>query len=129
MYYERTGKMRVLKYLRESCYHRIECSVANSLTALMRKWYLNSTFQSYSYFQRFQEDADGIMINTSNLMYTWRVEMKERREYKIERRPRWRGIEKRREKHCSNKNYICNQIQKKYIQELISLNCAEDDCL
>ena len=59
----------------------------------------------------------------SNLMYTWRVKMKERREYKIERRPRWRGIEKRREKHCSNKDYTCNQIQKKYIQELISLNC------
>ena len=40
--------------------------------------------------------------------------MKERREYKIERRPRWRGIEKRREKHCSNKNYTCNQLQKLY---------------
>ena len=25
------------KYLRESCYHRIECSAANSLATLMRK--------------------------------------------------------------------------------------------
>ena len=43
-------------------------------------------------------------------MYTWRVEMKERREYQIERRPKWKEIEKLREKHCSNKNYTCNQI-------------------
>ena len=31
------GQREVLKYLRESCYHRIKCSVANSLAALMRK--------------------------------------------------------------------------------------------
>ena len=31
------GQREVLKYLRESCYHCIECSVANSLAALMRK--------------------------------------------------------------------------------------------
>ena len=37
MHYERIGQMGVEKYLRESCYHRIECSAANSLAALMRK--------------------------------------------------------------------------------------------
>ena len=37
MHYERTGGMRVKKYLRENCYHRIECSVTNSLATLMRK--------------------------------------------------------------------------------------------
>ena len=31
------GQMRIMKYLRESCYHCIECSVANSLAALIRK--------------------------------------------------------------------------------------------
>ena len=31
------GQMGAGKYLRESCYHRIECSAANFLTALMRK--------------------------------------------------------------------------------------------
>ena len=35
--HKRTRKMGTQKYLRESCYHRIECSVANSLAALMRK--------------------------------------------------------------------------------------------
>ena len=42
--HKRTRKMGTQKYLRENCYHHIECSVANSLTALMRKWPLNSTF-------------------------------------------------------------------------------------
>ena len=37
MLYERTGQMGAEKYLRESCYHRIKCSAANSLAALMRK--------------------------------------------------------------------------------------------
>ena len=49
MYYEHTGQMGAEKYLRESCYHHIECSVANSLAMLIRKWYLNSCFQPYSY--------------------------------------------------------------------------------
>ena len=44
MHCERTEQMGVGKYLRKSCYHRIECSAANSLTTLMRKWYLNSRF-------------------------------------------------------------------------------------
>ena len=37
MHYQRTGQMKAGKYLRENCYHRIECSVTNSLAALMRK--------------------------------------------------------------------------------------------
>ena len=114
MHYERTKQMGIEKYIRESCYHRIECSVANSLAALMRKWYLNSIFQFYSYSQRLQEGADRIRINTSNLIYTWRVEIKERREYKIERRPRWKGIRELREKYCSTKSCTCNHIQEIY---------------
>ena len=35
--YKRTGGMEAKKYLRENCYHRIECSVANFLATLMRK--------------------------------------------------------------------------------------------
>ena len=31
------GQRGAMKYLRENCYHRIECSVTNSLAALMRK--------------------------------------------------------------------------------------------
>ena len=35
-------KMKTEKYLRKSCYHRIECSAANSLAAFMWKRPLNS---------------------------------------------------------------------------------------
>ena len=70
MHYERTWGIEARKYLRENYYHHIECYVANSLAVLMRKWYLNNAFQ---------EDADGIGINTSNLLSTWRVEMRRER--------------------------------------------------
>ena len=56
-----------MKYLKESCYHRIEWLTATS--------------------QRLQEGVDGININTNNLIYMWRVKMKGRGEYKIEGRP------------------------------------------
>ena len=35
---------------------------------------MNSDFLPYSYSQILQEGADGTMIKTSNLIYTWRVE-------------------------------------------------------
>ena len=35
--HKRIRKMGTQKYLKESCYHRIKYSVANSLVALMRK--------------------------------------------------------------------------------------------
>ena len=37
IHYESRGQKKAMKYLRESCCHRIECSVTNSLAALMRK--------------------------------------------------------------------------------------------
>ena len=36
-------KVGVEKYLRKNCYHRIECSAANSLAAFMWRRLLNST--------------------------------------------------------------------------------------
>ena len=78
-HHESTGQREAMKYLRESCHHRIKCSVAKSLAALMWKWYLDSNFQPYSYSQRFQEGADGTRIKASDLVYMWRVKIKERR--------------------------------------------------
>ena len=37
MHYKRTRQIGVVKYLIESCYHRIESFIANSLAALIRK--------------------------------------------------------------------------------------------
>ena len=36
-YQEGTRQREVMKYLRESCYHHIECSTTNSLAAFMWK--------------------------------------------------------------------------------------------
>ena len=36
-YHEGTEEMRTMKYLKESYYYPIKCSVTNSLAALMRK--------------------------------------------------------------------------------------------
>ena len=36
-YQEGTGQREAIKYLRESYYHCIECSIVNTLAALMRK--------------------------------------------------------------------------------------------
>ena len=36
-YQEEIGQREAMKYLRESCYHDIKGSIANSLAALMRK--------------------------------------------------------------------------------------------
>jgi len=35
--YGSTGQREAMKYLRKSCHHRIKCSAANSLAALMWK--------------------------------------------------------------------------------------------
>ena len=35
VHHKRIGQIGAVKYLRESCYHRIECSAANPLAALM----------------------------------------------------------------------------------------------
>ena len=42
MHCKRTGQMGAKKYLRKSCYHRIECSIANSLATFMWRRPLNS---------------------------------------------------------------------------------------
>ena len=42
MHYECTGRMRARKYLRKGCCHRIKCSIANFLAALMWRRLLNS---------------------------------------------------------------------------------------
>ena len=93
-YLEGTRQREAMKYLRESCYDRIKCSVTNSLAVLMRKWYLNSNFQLYSYSRRLQEGVDRISINTSNLNLHMEGGMRRRRRYKRERNPWGMGIKK-----------------------------------
>ena len=75
-HYRDIGQKRVQNILGESCYHRIKFTAANSLTALMWRWYLNSGYQPYSYYIGIMEGADGTSINTSHLACTWRTRMR-----------------------------------------------------
>ena len=114
--YEGTWQRGTMKYPRENCYHRIEYSVANFLTVLMRKWYLNSNSQLYSYSQRLLEGTDGTRINTNNLVYTWKVKMKEEE-----------SIKKNWERNTVTIRIVVVIKLKSYIQELTSSDCADDD--
>jgi len=40
---------------------------------------MNSNIQSYNCPQRLQGDVDGTRTKASNLIYTWRAEMKQKR--------------------------------------------------
>ena len=132
MHCERIGQMGARKYLRKSCYHRIECSVTNSLAALMRKWYLNNSFQPYIYSLKTlrrcwgRSWCDKDQDQQSNLRVEGRDErkkiVKNRREVLRERD---RGIKKRRTV-ATRTGLVINFD---YIQELISSNCVDDDFL
>ena len=94
----------------KSCYHCIACFAPNLLAVLMWKWYLNSDFQPYSHPQRLQKCADGTSIKEiSNLIYTWKAEMKEGKGVQKGRIPLQKGgSEKQERNHCVTKNLsIC----------------------
>ena len=57
--YEHIERMGAQKYLRENCYHRIKCSVANFLAALMWKRPLNSVALTTSTHRRPKGVSDG----------------------------------------------------------------------
>ena len=87
------GQREAKKYLRENCYYCIKCSTTNHLVTLMRRWYMNSGKQLYSYSQKLQECANGTRTKANNLTYMWTVEMKKRGVYNRERSPIIEGSE------------------------------------
>ena len=52
-------RMGAEKYLKKSCYHRIECSVANSLAAFMWRRPLNSVALAITTHRRPRRVSDG----------------------------------------------------------------------
>ena len=57
---ERTGQMGAGKYLRDSCYHRIKCSAAKFLAALMWGRPLNSAALATLTHRELERVSDGI---------------------------------------------------------------------
>ena len=81
MLYKRTGRMRAKKYLRKSCYHRIECSAANFLAAFMWRRSLNSVALATPTHR----GLEGVSNGTSTQAYKnkWRAKIIQREVYNV----------------------------------------------
>ena len=117
--------MGAQKYLRESCYHRIEYSAANSLTALIRKWSLNSVFLVLQLLPKTLGgggwDRDQLKQSTVHVY----GKDEKRRWYKLKRGPWEKGSEICKKKHCNNLNHIYNHFQSIYINTYLFRLCQE----
>ena len=60
VHHEHTGRNGTQKYLRESCYHRIECTAATSLAAFMWRRPLNSVALATITHKKPKRVSDGI---------------------------------------------------------------------
>ena len=61
--------MGTQKYLRENCYHRIECTVTNSLTAFMWRRPLNSATLAIPTHRELDRVSDG----TDTQVVAWMI--------------------------------------------------------
>ena len=60
MHRECTGRVEARKYLKKSCYHRIECPAANFLAAFMWRRLLNSAVLVTTTHRKSEGVSDGI---------------------------------------------------------------------
>ena len=97
------------KYLRECCYHRIECLAANFLTAFMRRRFLNNAALATTTNRRSERVSDGTGTRVvTQIINRRRIKIIQRDLYNV-RGPPLIGDQKNREKnHCSNQNCISN---------------------
>ena len=78
------------KYLK-SCYLHIKCFPANSLAALMWRWYLNSKTSSLTASsKRFREMWDGTGRSSQNLIHTCTMRMVQKSWYIT-----WKGTQRK----------------------------------
>ena len=97
----------IQKYLRESCYHRIECTTATFLTAFMWRRPLNSATLATTTHRKPKRVFDGIGTQIrAQMTNKCRMKMVQRELYNV-RDPQWGNDRKNREKeHCSNQNAL-----------------------
>ena len=84
MHHNRTRMMGTQKYLRESCYHRIECTVATFLVAFMWRRSLNSATSVTTTHRKPKKVSDGIGTQVrSQMINKCRVKMVQRELYNV----------------------------------------------
>jgi len=76
VHHEHTKRRRIQKYLRESCYHRIECITATFLAAFMCRRPLNSAALATTTHRMPKKvfDETGTQVKTQ-MTNKWRIKM------------------------------------------------------
>ena len=117
--YEHTRKQEIRKYLKESFYHHIKCTVTTFLATFMWRRHLNSAALATTTHRRLERMSDGTdtqvgaqMINKCKTKIT-------QRDLYNGGDPPWKrggGEKKRKREYCSNLNYFCIQRWSIYIR-------------
>ena len=107
VHHEHTRRRGTQKYLRENCYHHIECITATFLTAFMWRRPLNSTALITTTHRKSKRVSDGTstQIRAQMIDKCW-IKIDQRELY-IVRDPPWGGRENREKEHCNNQNCTC----------------------
>ena len=80
--------MRTQKYLRESCYHRIECTAATFLTTFMLRRPLNSTSLATTTHKKPKNVSDGTNTQVrAQMINKYRIKMAKRELYNVRDSP------------------------------------------
>ena len=98
MHHKRIRMMGAQKYLRESCYHHIECTATNFLTAFILRRPLNSvvlTTTTYRKPERVSNKTDNQV--RAQMINKCRIKMAQRELYNV-RDPPWGGDQRNRER-------------------------------
>ena len=126
VHHEHTKRRGTQKYLKESCYHRIECTVATFLAAFIWRRLLNSAILAITTHRKPERVSDGTntqvrtqMTNKCSIKMIWR-EL-----YNVRDFP-WGGNRKLEREHCSNLNCFCIQLWSIY-KSLTSSNYKSID--
>ena len=100
--------MGTQKYLRKSCYHRIECTVTTFLATFMWKRPLNNTVLTTTTYKKSKRVSDGTDTQVRTQMINkCKIKMVQRELYNV-RDPPWGGDRKRKREYYSHQNYTCN---------------------
>ena len=110
VHHEHTRRRGTQKYLRENCYHRIECTAATFLAAFMWRRPLNSAALATTIHRKPNRVSDetGNQVR-AQMINKCKIKMVQRELYNV-RDPPWGGDRKRERKHCSHQNCTFNRF-------------------
>ena len=121
VYYKHTSMIGTWKYLKESCYHSIECTVATFLAVFMLRRPLNSATLATTTYRKLKKMSDGTGTQVrAQMINKYKVKMAQKEIYNG-RDPPWEKGSKERKEDCSNLNCLFIQLWSIYIS-VISLD-------